>query len=97
MDDVIGAAACFFDRFAVGDGAVNEGDFLSDFCEIRLFTGGEVVEHGDGMATAYQFVHRIGADKTGATSDQIAHQKNPPKSAPHHDIINAARILDRSW
>jgi hypothetical protein len=86
MDNVIDAATSFFNGLAVGDGTANESDLLSDFCEIRLFAGREVVEHGDGMATAYQFVHRIRADKTGASSDQIAHQKNPPKSAPHHEI-----------
>src|SRR5260370_31339454 len=81
MKHVIGAAAGLFERCPVRDRAANEIDFVADAREILFLAGGEIVEHGDGMASAHQLVDGIRADKTRAPGDQITHQKVPPQLA----------------
>src|SRR5208337_4379787 len=62
----------------IGDGALHEGDFVANFGEILLFAGRKIVKHDDAVTSPDELLHRVGADKSGAPRDQVAHVRWPP-------------------
>ena len=59
MDDVIGFEDGFADDFDVGDGALDESDFVADFGEIFFLACGKIVEDHHAVAAADQLVNRV--------------------------------------
>ena len=47
------------DDLDVGDGALDEGDFVADFGKVFLFAAGKVVEDDHAMAAAHEFVDGV--------------------------------------
>ena len=68
-------------RRRIGDAPAQELDPVAERQEVPQVAGGQIVQHGHGVAKGDEGLHEVGADEAGAACDEIAHPScSPPRN-----------------